>query len=119
MGLTLLRPQFLRGKDNVLADAGSRVRDKEGWSLRQVAFDRLNRHWGPFTIDRFATALNTRLERFNSEFYCPESESVEALQQCWKGENNYLFPPVGLVAECLNKVRVEQVRAVIVVPEWQ
>jgi hypothetical protein len=37
--------------------------------------------WGPHTIDRFANSENTEVRRFNSRYWNPSSESVDAFTQ--------------------------------------
>ena len=41
-------------------------------------FTFLNKVWGPFTIDHFASAEDNKLERFNSLFWNPGTERVNA-----------------------------------------
>ena len=57
--------------------------------VRQMGFFTfLNKVWGPFTIDRFASAENKKLERFNSLFWNPGTERVDAFLTSWEYENN-------------------------------
>ena len=37
----------------------------------------MNKLWGPFTIDRFASSRNTKTPRFNSLYWNPGSEGVD------------------------------------------
>ena len=55
----VLVPQFILGKNNVLADSLSRQNQVIGseWTLYQEVVDRLIRRW-PATIDLFAMSLN-------------------------------------------------------------
>ena len=57
-------------------------------------FDCLNRLWGPHTIDRFASHKNTHLARFNSRYFVPGTEAVDAFTTTWAAENNWLVPPI-------------------------
>jgi hypothetical protein len=36
----------------------------------------------------------------------------------WRGEVPYLFPPVQMIPRVLQKVAMEQITAVMVLPEW-
>ena len=58
--ITLL-PQFIMGRNNVLADALSRSNQILGseWTLKLSVFRQLRRRW-PVSIDLFATSLNHR-----------------------------------------------------------
>ena len=42
----------------------------------------------PHAMDRFANHENTQLPRFNSRFWCPGTEAVDAFSVSWAGENN-------------------------------
>ena len=50
-------------------------------------------------MDRFASHTNHLCPRFNSAFYCPGTEAVDAFSQDWGGENNWVNPPFGLEDE--------------------
>ena len=67
---------------NVIADYMSHEweRSHYGYSLSKNAFERLDRAWGPHTIDCFSEAHNCRVAsgRFNSQFFCEGSEWVDA-----------------------------------------
>ena len=55
-----------------------RQSDYDDWRTTTEFFDFFNALWGPFTIDRFADNENSQLPRFNSKFYCPGTEGVDA-----------------------------------------
>lgn len=57
---------------------------------------------GELTVDCFASVENAALERFNSVRWCPGLEGVNCFTQDWKGELNYLCPPLGLVLRALT-----------------
>ena len=65
-------------------------------------FQGIDSIWGPHTIDRFATHYNRQLPRFNSRFWNPNSEAVDAFTCDWSGENNWLCPPVYLIPRVLR-----------------
>jgi hypothetical protein len=46
------------------------------------------------TIDRFANFNNKKLNRYNSLYWNPGSEAIDAFSQNWQFENNWLVPPV-------------------------
>ena len=54
-----LRAKFIPGVLNTTAESLSRLQSHHEWSLRPEIFNLLNRQFGPFTIDRFASALST------------------------------------------------------------
>ncbi|XP_068215849.1 uncharacterized protein [Palaemon carinicauda] len=76
----ILRPQFIPGKKNVIADALSRGDQVIGseWTLCQEVVDRLVHLW-PSNIDLFATALNFRIPAYFSPQTDPQSAGVDAM----------------------------------------
>ena len=75
----LVLPQFVQGRDNVVADALSRpnmVISTE-WTLTQEVVDSLLTAW-PATIDLFATSLNYRFPVFFSPFRDPLAAGTDA-----------------------------------------
>ncbi|EDO37808.1 predicted protein [Nematostella vectensis] len=61
-----LEVEWIPCKNNELADVLSRFVDKDDWSVNQSVFRLLDAKGGPHTIDRFASAYNTKLTCFNS-----------------------------------------------------
>ena len=58
--------------------------------MSQWVFDAyIDCFWGPHTVDRFASSYTTKIVRFNSRFWNPGTEAVDALTVDWGGENNY------------------------------
>ena len=71
------------------------------------------------TIDRFANESNRKTKRFNSKYFCPQSEGVDAFNMSWKDENNFLVPPVSLIHKVINKIEHEPSTGVLIVPLWK
>ena len=101
---------------NSTADRLSRTPDTHNWMLHPVLFRLLEKRFGPFSIDRFATNLNSQLPRFNSRFWEPNSEGVNALAQDWSLENNYANPPWALIPRVLQKVVADQAECTLIAP---
>lgn len=56
----------------------------------------------PATIDRFATAKNTVLPKFNSLFFEPGTHGVDAFAQVdYQCEINFIHPPFSIVGRTL------------------
>ena len=51
---------------NEKADHLSRCKDSDDWSIHERAFKKIDRHWGPHTIDRFSSHYNSKCKRYNS-----------------------------------------------------
>jgi hypothetical protein len=71
--------------------------DHEDWGVSNEFFSFIDDLWGAHSIDRFASIMNRKTERFNSLFWNPGSEAVDAFTQNWHGENTWLIPPIYLV----------------------
>ena len=61
-----------------IEDAISKFVDYHDWRTKDGFFTFLNKVQGPFTIDCFASAENEKLERFNSLFWNPGTDRVNA-----------------------------------------
>ena len=86
-------PVWVPRDNNHFADYLSKLTDVNDWGIHSDIYQWLNTLWGPFTVDRFATWYNTKCIRFNSRFWNPGSEGVDAFIQNWQGENNRVVPP--------------------------
>jgi hypothetical protein len=58
-----IRPMYIRSPANTWADKLSRHLDNNDWQLDPSVFHEMDTQFGPHTIDRFASALNTLLPR--------------------------------------------------------
>jgi hypothetical protein len=114
-----LDPRYIRSAQNIIADGLTRQGDSGDWRLNPAIFARLQALWGPFTIDRFATANNTQLPRFNSAYHDPQTEGVDAFAQSnWVTEANYCNPPWDLLGQLAHLLVETGAPATVVVPFW-
>jgi hypothetical protein len=72
-------------------------------------FSRIDRLWGPHTIDRFA--------RFNCRWWVPGTDGIDS--KSWDKENNLHVPPPRLVVHCINKISKEHIKCTLVLPKWK
>jgi hypothetical protein len=113
-----LRVRYIRSAANVWADQLSRRENRDDWMLNWRYFNVLETRYGPHSVERFATANNTHLARFNSEFNSPGSEGVDAMAISWEHENNFINPPWSLLDKVAQKLREEGAQATVVAPYW-
>jgi hypothetical protein len=90
------RARYIRSAANVWADKLSRHLESDDWKLNPVFFAELDERFGRHSIERFASALNKLLPRYNVRWKDPTCETVDALQLSdsnWRKENNWCNPP--------------------------
>ena len=112
-----LKVQWIPRELNTIADQYSRIFDFDDWSVADRIFHYFNKIWGPFTIDRFANSNNKKLHRFNSRFLDPLSSGIDAFTYDWSVDNNWLVPPVSLIAHTIKHIQL--CKAELVVPKWK
>ena len=114
-----LNPKWIPRGQNVKADKLSRVSDCDDWGVQSWVFDLLEKIWGPHTFDRFASYYNRKSENFNSKFWRKGTKGIDAFQQIWKGENNWLVPPVTMISSVSKKIKNEKCNCTLIIPEWK
>lgn len=115
----VIEPEWIPREENEIADYLSRVIDYDDWSLSPRVFRSIDTHWGPHTVDRFASDHNAQLPRFNSRFWSPGAEAMDAFTIDWSGENNWLCPPISLIPRVLRHAKECRCEGTIVVPVWK
>jgi ribonuclease HI len=113
-----LSAKHIAGKLNVHADFLSRIMSPHEWKLHPNMFSYIDRLFGPHTVDRFASLRTTQLHRYNSRWWDPATEGIDAMAQTWTGENNYVNPPFKMIPHILDKVRNEGITATLIAPDW-
>jgi hypothetical protein len=102
----------------MLADYISNMIDHEDWGASFEFFHFIDEMWGPHTIDRFASQINTKLPRFNSLFWNSTSEAIDAFTQDWSEENNWLVPPIYSVLRVFKHLITCKAAGTLIVPKW-
>ena len=114
-----LKAKYLAGKDNVHADALSRIRSPYEWSLSPRVFEKLERLWGPHSIDRCASMMTAKLPIYNSLYHDPNSAGVDCLAQTdWADHNNYVNPPFWIIPRILKTLVGQKASATLIAPWW-
>ncbi|XP_071148392.1 uncharacterized protein [Mytilus edulis] len=104
--------------ENTKADYISKMIDIEDWGTSIAFFRFVDDMWGPHTVDRFASNLNKKLPRFNSKFWNPGVEAVDALTQNWNNEVNWIVPPISVVCRAIRHLILCKARGTLIVPKW-
>jgi hypothetical protein len=116
----IITATYLRGVLNTTADQLSRLSSHYEWQLHRGLFNYIDRLWGPHTIDRFATVMNTHLPTYNSRYADPNTSGVDALaQQDWAMHNNFVNPPFRLIPKILQVIETQGAHATLIAPWWE
>ena len=113
-----METQWISRSLNERADLLSRFVDKDDWRVNPSVFRLVDAKWGPHTLDSLASYYNAHLPRFNSKFASSGYSSVDALVQDWSRENNWVWPPVGLVVDAVRVLTACSGRGTLIIPEW-
>ena len=113
-----IEPDWIPRTQNQKADYLSHLIDYDDWQIHPDIFAKLDRDWGPHTIDRFATYYNAQLPRFNSRFWNPGTEAVDAFTCNWGDELNWWCPPPYLVSRMLCHAKRTRAHGTLLVPKW-
>ena len=110
--------RYLGSHENQGADRLSRILTPYEWQLHPMVFRRLDYLWGPHSIDRFASEMTSQLPCYNSLYFDPRTEGVDALARNWSGENNFINCPFWMLNKVVNKIFREKVAATVITPYW-
>ena len=116
----VLMPQFVPGRNNVVANALSRPNQVIGseWMLHQEVFNWLRERW-PVTIDLFASSLSHRCSVYFAPLSDPMAAGTDAMIQSWDSLQAYAFPPFAMISQVLAKVRASQsLELMLIAPFW-
>ena len=102
----------------MIADNASKINDTDDWSIDDESFQYIIAHFGPCTIDRFASGSNNRFPKFNSKYHCVGTSAVNAFTQDWSLETNWISPPVSLIERSLEHSRLCRSHGILITPYW-
>ena len=105
---------------NEEADFWSKVRDFDDWGIKAEWFQKICEYFKiTATIDRFADGTNRKTTRFNLRFFHSQAEATDCFTQQWKGEINWVVPPVFLINRAIDYCKICQATMILVVPKWK
>jgi hypothetical protein len=110
--------QWIPRKENTKADYISKMIDHEDWGITDTFIEFIDDLWGPHSVDRFASVVNKKISRFNSLFWNPSFEAVDAFTQNWSGENNFLVPPIYSVVRAIKHLVYSKAIGTLIIPTW-
>ena len=117
--VTVLTPQWIGTKDNVMADFLTRNKfDHWEFTLDANLFSMISQKFGIFpTLDAFASNKTARLPRYMSWQADSMAVARNAMLAAWD-PITYLFPPTPMLLQVVQKVRDQRIRALLVCPRW-
>ena len=117
----IIQPIRVSSEENIYADAASRQKLPEDWSLSDRVFSLVVIRYGKPDIDLMASQMSRKAPFFLSwSKRDTEALSLDALSpdQDWSAwERPYLFPPFPLIAACLAKIEEQKVKSIIMVQQ--
>ncbi|XP_033228819.1 uncharacterized protein LOC117180430 [Belonocnema kinseyi] len=110
---------YIKSCDNSIADKESRVLPNETeWEKSFEGFREIQKAFGFFQIDLFASNNNKKCVRFVSWKQDPEAFAIDAFTLNWASYKFYAFPPFSLILKSLRKIIADKAHWVLVVPFW-
>ena len=114
-----LYPTWIPRELNQDADYLSKFKDSDDWSIDKATFNYICKEFGTPTVDRFADNLNTKLDVFNSKFYCPGTSAVNSFTQDWSHASlNWLCPPIKFILATIEHLRRCKAKGILLIPQW-
>ena len=110
---------YIPGKLNIDADEESReFNDATEWSISDHIFSLIVKTWGTPDIDLLASRVNKKVPQYASWLPDPGSAIIDAFTTFWNYDLIYCFPPFSILWRTLEKIRREEVEAIVVIPLW-
>ena len=101
------------------ADRISKDYDFSDYRISMSDFRELERRFGGFSADYFASDYSYRMKPFFSRYESAESAGSDAFEQSWSRGFGFFHPPVGLVPRVLEKAREDRAEGILLVPDWK
>ena len=102
----------------VLCDKLSKTFDLGEIRLEMKSFLDIEMEFGPWEVDWFASAWSARLPKFASRFWTVGATYTDAFTQDWRRVEGFFHPSLDLLAVCVEKIRAEGAKGVLVMPDW-
>lgn len=113
-----LSAEHVVGRDNI-ADEESRKNDTDTeWMLKTSIFNKITELFCVPDIDLFATRVNHQVPCYFSWKPDPHAVAIDAFNQSWKQNINYLFPPFSVIGSALQKIEQDTAEGILVAPLW-
>ncbi|XP_033731731.1 uncharacterized protein LOC117321407 [Pecten maximus] len=103
---------------NKKADYLSKIVDPDDWGISVKVFKQLERLWGPYDEDWYASDYNTKVSVFFSRYWNPGAVGMDAFTSDWSGRNGWFVPPVYLIGRVLLNMELCKAFGTVIIPVW-
>ena len=102
-----------------VCDEISKSFDSSDYKLSSADFEFLQRKFGPFCLDLFASPSSYLFKPFCARYLCKDAVAVDAFSVDWGHlSNGFFHPPVGVVTKVLKQAQSTRAKGVLIVPVW-
>ena len=101
------------------ADAISKDFDASDFAISAKDFSALQKEFGEFSCDFFASSATYRMKPFMSRYRCEGSSGADAFSAGWGEGFGYFHPPVHRIVDTVRYAREQKAKGILVVPCWQ
>ena len=74
-----INPVWITREENQVSDDMSKQLDTDNWGIDLESFEYIQSKSKVFTVDRFADDINKKVQKFNSKYFCPGTDSERSL----------------------------------------
>jgi hypothetical protein len=103
---------------NEWADKLSKDLDEDDWTVHPGFWAVIQRRFGPFDCDMFASGETALLERFCALYWCPGVEYVDCFSRSWSQGRLWWNPNPREVGRVLRKVDSDRATGALLLPMW-
>ena len=100
------------------ADRVSKDMDFSDFYISDEDFSVLQKKYGPFSCDYFASSFTFRMKPFASRYLCEGSVGMDAFSLSWREGRGFFHPPVHKIVDVIRYAREQKAEGILVVPYW-
>ena len=114
-----LSATWIPRQKNQIADYYSKMTDSDDFSICHNTFRQICEAFGQPDYDRFADGINRRSIKFNSKYYCPDTNGVNAFTQDWSDANlNLISLLIKHIVDTIKHLESCKAKGILLVPQW-
>ena len=101
-----------------MCDKWSKEVDTSDYWITDEDFRWIEKEFGPFSADYFASDRSWRKKPFYARFRVNESMGLDAFSVDWSHGIGYFHPPVSQIWRVVRKAEREKAEGVLIVSDW-